>query len=40
MSLRDGMSPQDVKVKASSDFVEKVTRAGDYARWMRDYLGG
>lgn len=40
MSLRDGMSPQDVKVKASSGFIEKVTRAGDYARWMRDYLGG
>ena len=39
-SLRDGTSPAEMKGKATKNFVEKVTRAGDYARWTVDYLGG
>lgn len=37
-ALRDGTEPADLQNLASGDLMDRATRAGDYDRWMRDYL--
>src|SRR5579862_7667300 len=39
-ALRDGVPPRELKNIASPDMMRRVTRAEDYQRWTRDYLGG
>jgi oxaloacetate decarboxylase len=39
-ALRDGVSPSEIEGLASSDLARKATRAEDYARWTREFLGG
>jgi len=39
-ALRDGTSPADITGKASGEFMDSVTRADDYQRWMKEFLGG
>jgi hypothetical protein len=39
-ALRNGVPPHELKNIASSDLMRQVTRAGDYQRWTKDYLGG
>lgn len=39
-ALREGMSPADLEGVASPELMQRVTRDGDYRRWMKDYLGG
>ena len=38
-ALREGMAPKDLPGLASSEMMDRVTRAGDYARWTREFLG-
>ena len=38
-ALRDGVAPKDLQNLASADLIKRVTRAGDYARWAKDFLG-
>jgi carboxyvinyl-carboxyphosphonate phosphorylmutase len=39
-ALRDGVPPSELKNIASPDLMRQVTRADDYQRWTKDYLGG
>jgi oxaloacetate decarboxylase len=39
-ALRDGVPPRDLKNIASADLMRQVTRAEDYQRWTREFLGG
>jgi oxaloacetate decarboxylase len=39
-ALRDGVLPRELKNIASSELMRQVTRADDYQRWTKDYLGG
>jgi len=39
-ALRDGVPPRDLKNIASTELMRQVTRADDYQRWTKDYLGG
>ena len=39
-ALRDGVPPRELKNIASSELMRQVTRADDYQRWTKDYLGG
>src|SRR6202047_2009158 len=39
-ALRDGAKPGDLTGIASPELMQRVTRAGDYRQWTRDYLGG
>jgi carboxyvinyl-carboxyphosphonate phosphorylmutase len=39
-ALRDGTKPGDLTGIASPELMQRVTRAGDYRQWTRDYLGG
>ncbi|MDE0333586.1 MAG: isocitrate lyase/PEP mutase family protein [Defluviicoccus sp.] len=39
-ALRDGTPPAELEGVASSELMQRVTRDGDYKRWMKDYLGG
>ena len=39
-ALRDGEPPANLKGLASNELMAKATRADDYARWTRDFLGG
>ena len=39
-ALREGTKPSDLTGIASSELMQKVTRAGDYRQWTRDFLGG
>ena len=39
-ALREGTKPSDLTGIASSELMQKVTRAGDYREWTRDFLGG
>jgi carboxyvinyl-carboxyphosphonate phosphorylmutase len=39
-ALREGVAPRDLKNIASPELMRQVTRADDYQRWTRDYLGG
>jgi carboxyvinyl-carboxyphosphonate phosphorylmutase len=38
-ALRDGVPPRELKNIASSELMRQVTRADDYQRWTKDYLG-
>jgi carboxyvinyl-carboxyphosphonate phosphorylmutase len=38
-ALRDGVPPKDIQNLASADLMRRVTRADDYNRWSRDFLG-
>ena len=38
-ALRDGVAPKDIQNLASADLMRRVTRADDYDRWSRDFLG-
>lgn len=38
-ALRDGVAPKDIQGLASADLMRRVTRADDYDRWSRDFLG-
>jgi carboxyvinyl-carboxyphosphonate phosphorylmutase len=39
-ALREGVAPRDLKNIASPELMRRVTRADDYQRWTKDYLGG
>ena len=39
-ALRDGVPPRELKNIASTELMRQVTRADDYQRWTKDYLGG
>lgn len=39
-ALRDGVKPADLKGIASNDLMRQLTRADDYDKWSRDFLGG
>jgi carboxyvinyl-carboxyphosphonate phosphorylmutase len=39
-ALRDGTKPGDLKGIASSELMQRVTRAADYRQWTKDFLGG
>ncbi|MDQ4060529.1 MAG: isocitrate lyase/PEP mutase family protein, partial [Pseudomonadota bacterium] len=38
-ALREGASPADLGMLASGDLIRKVTRADEYERWTREFLG-
>jgi oxaloacetate decarboxylase len=38
-ALREGVAPKDLPNLAPADLVKRVTRADDYARWSKDFLG-
>jgi carboxyvinyl-carboxyphosphonate phosphorylmutase len=38
-ALREGTSPAELDRLASGDLMRKVTRADDYERWTREFLG-
>jgi carboxyvinyl-carboxyphosphonate phosphorylmutase len=38
-ALRDGVAPKDIQGLASADLMRRVTRADDYERWSREFLG-
>ncbi len=38
-ALRDGVAPKDIQNLASADLMRRVTRADDYDRWSREFLG-
>jgi carboxyvinyl-carboxyphosphonate phosphorylmutase len=39
-ALRDGVAPRELKNIASPELLRQVTRADDYQRWTREFLGG
>jgi carboxyvinyl-carboxyphosphonate phosphorylmutase len=39
-AVRDGTPPKELERIASSELMAKLTRAGDYEAFTRDYLGG
>src|SRR5204862_3283483 len=39
-ALREGTKPSDLTGIASAELMQKVTRAGEYRQWTRDFLGG
>jgi carboxyvinyl-carboxyphosphonate phosphorylmutase len=39
-ALREGVPPRDLKNIASTELMRQVTRADDYQRWTKEYLGG
>ena len=39
-ALRDGTKPEALTGVAPSDLMRRVTRAEDYGRWTKDFLGG
>jgi oxaloacetate decarboxylase len=39
-ALREGTPPKALAGVPDADFMRRVTRGDDYARWTRDYLGG
>jgi carboxyvinyl-carboxyphosphonate phosphorylmutase len=39
-ALRDGAAPKDLTGLASGELMNRATRADDYARWTREFLGG
>ncbi|MBV8167204.1 MAG: isocitrate lyase/PEP mutase family protein, partial [Alphaproteobacteria bacterium] len=38
-ALRDGVPPKEIKTGASAELMARVTRAADYDRWTKDFLG-
>jgi len=39
-ALREGTKPGELTAIASPELMRRVTRAEDYGRWTKDYLGG
>jgi carboxyvinyl-carboxyphosphonate phosphorylmutase len=39
-ALRDGAKPAELTGIASADLMRRLTRADEYAKWSRDWLGG
>jgi oxaloacetate decarboxylase len=39
-ALREGAKPGDLRGIASPELMQRVTRAADYRRWTKDFLGG
>ncbi len=39
-ALRDGTKPEGLTGIAPADLMKKVTRAADYEKWTKDFLGG
>jgi carboxyvinyl-carboxyphosphonate phosphorylmutase len=39
-ALRDGTQPRDLENIAAPEVMRRVTRADDYQRWTKDFLGG
>jgi oxaloacetate decarboxylase len=39
-ALREGMPPEQIQGLAPADLMQRVTRDGDYRRWMSEFLGG
>ncbi|MBT5263690.1 MAG: oxaloacetate decarboxylase [Rhodospirillaceae bacterium] len=39
-ALRDGVPTSDIEGVAPADLMQRVTRAEDYDRWTKDFLGG
>jgi oxaloacetate decarboxylase len=39
-ALRDGVKPAELKNIAAPELMRQVTRADNYQRWTKDYLGG
>jgi carboxyvinyl-carboxyphosphonate phosphorylmutase len=39
-ALRDGTKPADLAGIASPELMQRVTRAADYRKWTKDFLGG
>lgn len=39
-ALREGTKPSDLQGIASSELMQRVTRAADYRQWTKDFLGG
>jgi oxaloacetate decarboxylase len=39
-ALREGVAPRDLKNIAPPELMRRVTRADDYQRWTREFLGG
>ena len=39
-ALREGTPADDIDYVASSELMAQLIRDEDYARWMRDFLGG
>ena len=39
-ALREGVAPADLPNIASAELMQRVTRAGDYDAWTREFLGG
>ena len=37
-ALRDGARPETLSTMASDEAMKRLTRAADYARWMKDWL--
>ena len=37
-ALREGTLPDKLQGVASEELMKRVTRGGDYARWMKDFL--
>lgn len=38
-ALREGVAPKDLPNLASADLMKRVTRADDYGRWSKEFLG-
>jgi len=39
-ALREGTKPADLKGVPPADFMKRVTRQADYAKWRKEFLGG
>jgi carboxyvinyl-carboxyphosphonate phosphorylmutase len=39
-ALREGTKPSDLQGIASTELMQRLTRAGDYRQWTKDFLGG
>ena len=39
-ALRDGVPPRELRNIASPELMRQVTRADDFDRWTREFLGG
>ena len=39
-ALRQGTAPRELKNIASPELMRQLTRADDYQRWTREFLGG
>jgi oxaloacetate decarboxylase len=37
-ALRESTPPEKIETAASDEMMKRLTRNGDYARWMKDWL--